>query len=890
MVQQAAEKRAVFTICSWNYLAYASTLAESFRRHNPDTPFFVFIADRPQPLQHVLGETKIIVVDGSVVPDYERMAACYSIMEFNTSVKPHCFEFLFDKHGFEQLCYIDPDIFVTASLSEIFRILAEGDDCVLTPHITAPLSDGLVPGDLEIARSGIFNLGFAAFRNSSSARAFLSWWRGWLETDCLVDFERGIFVDQSFCDFAPVFMERVHILRDPGYNLAYWNLLHRPVEDRDGKLFAGGSPVKFVHFSGVDKDRPEAFSKHQNRFTRETLGALRPLFEHYVETLRSKDMHGELRFSQVEYGFGRLNSGVPIIPAMRACFRRYYQDIPAGQSPFDVDRGFFTAACDRPRLRPLVNRLVAELYHLRPDLQDWFLLRAPEDRMELNRLAETILPEQYKLGEAWAVCDESNDEIPSQFFQSAVARLPTPLEINRLVKLFGFYVGDRLASLFRPRQKMDDLAWSLAYSFELLTPGFRKSLVESLEIDSNPSRLALFRHWMQERGFAAESWRGESAPRAASPQQSKQDGLAVYGFLNAETGLGQAGRALATAFKTTQLPMSCHAVPAPGHENTVPFEASPSMKNSAGTALLAMNADNVMNLQHHMNPAVLAQNRRIGLFFWELPVFPGVWAGACEQVDEVWVSSRFVRDSLQSTTSKPVHIVPLPVPLNDLDAIQSRRALGLPLDRLLYLVTFDFNSFPERKNPMGALRAFLDAFPKATESSPLLVVKCHGARNRAAYEKELGEAIARNPHMMLIDRVMTAQEMLQLQAATDVYVSLHRAEGFGLNLAESMAAGKVAIGTNFSGNVDFMNAQNSLLVDFDMRPVRDGEYVAWQGQWWAAPRHDDAVSALRLAESSSALRGQLGEAARRHVASALSSESVGRTMADLIMAGPAGRA
>jgi glycosyltransferase involved in cell wall biosynthesis len=138
---------------------------------------------------------------------------------------------------------------------------------------------------------------------------------------------------------------------------------------------------------------------------------------------------------------------------------------------------------------------------------------------------------------------------------------------------------------------------------------------------------------------------------------------------------------------------------------------------------------------------------------------------------------------------------------------------------------------------------------------------------------------AENPNIILIDKVLPESDILMLQAATDVFVSLHRSEGFGLNLAECMAAGKLVIGTNFSGNIDFMNETNSLLIDFDMRRVAYDEYIAGEGQWWADPKHESAVEAFRRASNDTTLRIKLGKAAQHDIKQKLSYEVIGSLMA-----------
>ena len=198
-----------------------------------------------------------------------------------------------------------------------------------------------------------------------------------------------------------------------------------------------------------------------------------------------------------------------------------------------------------------------------------------------------------------------------------------------------------------------------------------------------------------------------------------------------------------------------------------------------------------------------------------------------------------------------------------------------------FLVTFDYNSFPQRKNPLAAVRAFLDAFPTDRPSGPMLIVKSHGVTNRNEWERALGELAAKNAHVRIIDAVFSDEDMLRLQAACDVYLSLHRSEGFGLNLAECMAAGKLAIGTNFSGNVDFMTSENSLLIGYSMKRVEEGEYPFATGQWWADPNHAESVAAIRSAMDPS-LRSRLGQCARADISGNLSAEAIGARMEELV--------
>src|SRR6185312_10725437 len=134
-----------------------------------------------------------------------------------------------------------------------------------------------------------------------------------------------------------------------------------------------------------------------------------------------------------------------------------------------------------------------------------------------------------------------------------------------------------------------------------------------------------------------------------------------------------------------------------------------------------------------------------------------------------------------------------------IDTCTARRELGLPADDFIFLATFDVNSFSARKNPLGAIRAFRDAFPDRNSQAKLLV-KFHGKSRGADIRAELANLCSGDDRITLIDGVYTPKKMSNLRAACDVFVSLHRSEGFGLNIGEAMATGKLVISTDFSGS------------------------------------------------------------------------------------------
>jgi glycosyltransferase involved in cell wall biosynthesis len=327
-------------------------------------------------------------------------------------------------------------------------------------------------------------------------------------------------------------------------------------------------------------------------------------------------------------------------------------------------------------------------------------------------------------------------------------------------------------------------------------------------------------------------------------------GIGHYGLFHAEIGIGQGARQMASAIKVAGIPSSLHNISLSQFESNITFDASDSLVSCYDSVLLQFNADTFLDLLERFPLDALYRRRRIGHWVWELPVLPAQWIRAFDKLHEVWVPSRFVAEAVASATRKPVCIVPYPVSVHDHDQHDAREILNLPSDRFIFLTIFDSNSFPIRKNALGATRAFLEAFPKGGPSSPLLVIKCHGRGNRGGEFNKLIEVSSGDNRFILIDSVFSTQEMMMLQAACDCFVSLHRAEGFGLNIAECMSKGKIVVATDFSGSTDFTRPENSLLIPYKMARVSKDDYIYGRGQWWAEPDHEAAVEAMRQAASN----------------------------------------
>jgi len=278
-----------FTICSINYLAQARTLGESLRATNPDITYFVGLVDR---LENVVFEPlfepdcTLVEVHTIGIDDFDDLCDRYNITELNTAVKPFYFQYFFEKYPkADKILYLDPDIIVFQPLAELLKKL-DTHEAVLTPHITTPITDSKQPSELDHLNTGIYNLGFGAFRRSSSASTFIAWWAEKLRYECLIALCDGLFVDQNWMNFLPLFVESTYIEKNVGYNAAYWNLHERTFSKQQGTFMVNESyPLQFFHYSGYDPAKPQSISKYQNRYDFVQRPDLTELFELYRERL-----------------------------------------------------------------------------------------------------------------------------------------------------------------------------------------------------------------------------------------------------------------------------------------------------------------------------------------------------------------------------------------------------------------------------------------------------------------------------------------------------------------------------------------------------------------------------------------------------------------------------
>ena len=101
-----------------------------------------------------------------------------------------------------------------------------------------------------------------------------------------------------------------------------------------------------------------------------------------------------------------------------------------------------------------------------------------------------------------------------------------------------------------------------------------------------------------------------------------------------------------------------------------------------------------------------------------------------------------------------------------------------------------------------------------------------------------------------------------------------------LNIIENMNAGNTVIATNYSGNTDFMNDDNSLPVDFKLVPLKENEYPSWKGQFWAEPSLDDASEKLLWAYQNQGKASKIIKKAQNDIKTKYSINAVSKLVND----------
>ena len=320
-------------------------------------------------------------------------------------------------------------------------------------------------------------------------------------------------------------------------------------------------------------------------------------------------------------------------------------------------------------------------------------------------------------------------------------------------------------------------------------------------------------------------------------------------FLGDPTGIGRAGRMSLRALKASHLSVLAHDL-----------RSSPPGTTESGAGGVWLGHCNPPEAVVFLMQSDLAQNRyRIGYWAWELPDLPEDWIAAIPLFHELWAPSQFVADAIEKArgaTDVLVRVVPHPLP-DMARAHRDRLRFDLAEEAFCFLCMYDVRSTAARKNPMGAVKAFQMAF-SPQDQRVCLVVKVNSTDPDPTCLDPLNQQIRNWPNIRLIVESLSDADSDSLIATADVFVSLHRSEGFGLSIAQAMTLGRAVIATGWSGNVDFTEG-GIISVPYSLVPAQDpsGRYDA-PSQVWAEPDLYAAADAMVNFANNPTLAATLG--------------------------------
>ena len=747
------------TICAANYLPFANVLGKSFLEFNPDSTFSILVIDAEKTNFDKLADFKYLTPNDLEIgsQEFQNMAFYYNVTELATALKPSALKALF-ANGSEKIVYLDPDIQVFGEFIEL-EVALEKNAIVLTPHTLKPIPrDGLRPSEADIMGSGTFNLGFIALAKSEEANVFLNWWEERLQFDSISDPEEMLFTDQRWIDLVPSYFS-YHLLREPGYNVAYWNLHEREISQKEENFFANQKPLKFFHFSGYRPEKPWILSKYVSDKPRIVISQntlLTKLCKDYGEKAINQGWSSEFA---ITYGFKNFDSGKAIPSSLRRLYRedciKAFRNGQILEPPTDWQIWATTRSVDSGNL----SRILFSLWKSRPDLK--------------RRYPDATGTEAAEL-QLWA-------------------------------KMHGVQEGVIDSDLIQ---------------------------IGSLIADSYPNE---FRN---------------------------TKGINVAGYLQGELGLGQSARLIHLSATQTKLPVTALNSNRSKSRQAETFESG-TIQKIYPIVIAIVNADHFEFWINDIGEDRLKYSKIIGVWAWETEDFPKSAHTAFKYVDEIWAVSNFVKNAIQKHTKKPVFVFPTPIIAPKNIEPLDREAIGLKDKEEYNLFIFDYMSVFNRKNPIGLISAHMKAFPNS--DGPTLVIKSTNGDSDPENREKLRFQVQARSDILLIENYLSRNQLTSLINECDSYISLHRSEGYGLTMAEAMALGKPVIATGYSGNLDFMDNENSILIPFTLSKVGPNSFPYDTESFWAEPNIDVAAIEISNLASKPELREVLGAKAKNYV-------------------------
>ncbi len=813
-------------------LPQARVLARSLARHEPDWPLQVVLVGHDAGARGDREPFALRRAEDELDIDIRELICRYAEDELIAILVPRLLQAHARAHR-EPVLHLPPSAWVLGRLQP-YDAQLRSHGVLLAPRCARDLpADGLEPTAKRLAASGRIAANLMAVDGSPAADTFLRWWCARLDEHFgSLDGRRagGRVEDRfwawRFLELAPARFGAA-TLAGPGLYLSQWNLHEHALTGEDDRVLVDGrETARLLDLPGFEPGRPYRLAATASRARVSRSPALRRLTARYAAEL---DDAGWRDLDEMRRQVGRrLANGLVFDEAMWALSAQAYtlgEDFGDLFTPEGTDA--FVAWLHGPAPRGARHGVNRYVFH-----------RVARERPDVPRTYPDLDGADAAGYVAWCRSfGRSEMELPDEFLPPGDGAAPAEPVV----------AAARVPDGGRPAARAGDA------------------------IAGNG---------------AAPATSEVAAPTASGEANGTALGVRVTGYLSHTLGLGSAARGYASALAAAGVPVTTASVPL--HHLELPVELAAEYgrhlhddivhAGGHGYELIAVNADELPSFVERLGGDYF-QGPRIGIWGWEVNRIPDRWRSAFELIDEIWVYSRFMAENIGAVAPVPVTVLPPPVSPPVLRGAPLR--LGVP-DGFLFLFVFDYMSTTQRKNPVGLVEAFRSAF--SPQDGAHLLIKTINAPLRPLAEEELLWACHGREDIHVIDRSLTGPERDALMAACDCYVSLHRSEGFGLTLAEAMSIGKPVIATGYSGNVDFMTAENSYLVDYEIvRVGPDCEIYPADGEW-AEPDVEQAARLMRGVYDDPAQAHRLAQQAQLDVVRLLSPEATGRAMRERLLA------
>lgn len=343
-----------------------------------------------------------------------------------------------------------------------------------------------------------------------------------------------------------------------------------------------------------------------------------------------------------------------------------------------------------------------------------------------------------------------------------------------------------------------------------------------------------------------------------------------HGFFEGNFGIAEATRLNAAAMESQGITV-----------NRISYSSDTLEKSKSDAQPNAL--INIFHINSNVTHEFFSKNQDINLaghynivyWAWEFPEVSDKTVEFLNIFDELWVPSDFCVNIFTKYTGIPVIRFSHPIQkLASSDAFNFEEYNIKPGSNV-YITIFDSLSTTIRKNPEATIDAFINVFKNDSDS--VLIVKTHNLDRSKDAQKVL-EKYSGIPNIIIINEHFSKEKLHSLIQKSDVLISLHGSEGFGLTMAEAMSYGKIVVGTGYSGNLDFMNVNNSFLIQYDFIKTSNTKGLIAEGLTLARPNLEDATQKLQYIKNNFQSLNSIKQSAEAQIRDHFSLETIGKLL------------